>query len=277
MRHIDKDLNDIPNSLKPATKYYFADGKIPKSAEKTHLVRVEMSKTGIYSEDADALYKSKDIKEKLESIYYHKCAYCEQKVEAYHVEHYRPKNGYHNKDHQQHKGYPYFALSWDNLLLSCTTCNSKKGSKFDIKGTRVNLSIVSDFNGDWENYNSLSLISDQKEEPLLLNPERCNPDLHLNFHKDGSVVPKTPQGSYTIETCDLNRTYLRDNRRKIIDEFKKRIESIIISDSENLIKRLEEEISFFMKNSLNNNLEYTLFRKQSLHWLNEIISEIVNS
>lgn len=47
------------------------------------------------------------------------CSYCEYSVpHAPHVEHIVPK-----------KAYPSWRNRWDNLLVSCTYCNSRKGSK----------------------------------------------------------------------------------------------------------------------------------------------------
>lgn len=97
MIKIEKDLNDIPDSLIPDFPENFPEGKIPTESKTTHRRRMELIEGGEYrNEDSyNDRYKCNDIKKKLSSIYYSKCAYCEQRVEQFHIEHYRPKKYIH--------------------------------------------------------------------------------------------------------------------------------------------------------------------------------------
>lgn len=126
MRQIDKNAVECPISLRPATEAFFQEGKYPDEARRTHGVRKEMVQQGVYIKEADALYKADDVKDKLETLYHNKCAYCEQHIESYHVEHYRPKRAFTHSTAQKHSGYHWLALSWDNLMLACPRCNEKK-------------------------------------------------------------------------------------------------------------------------------------------------------
>src|ERR1700754_580527 len=104
MIRITKDLNIVPTSLIPAIPGLFPGRKtIPVTARTTHTRRMEVIvKKGYIDETSyNDRYKLADIKAILEKIYHGKCAFCEQKVEQKHVEHYRPK-----------KTYYWLAFSW---------------------------------------------------------------------------------------------------------------------------------------------------------------------
>jgi hypothetical protein len=130
MIKIDKSLliADVPHSLLPPFKAHFAPNNIPRTARTTSLRRNELIRGGAYK-DADiynSRYKLKDVKKALSGIYKNKCVYCEQKLEQFHVEHYRPKQVYY-----------WLAFSWDNLIVACQFCNEFKGVNFQINGPAV--------------------------------------------------------------------------------------------------------------------------------------------
>lgn len=60
----------------------------------------------------------------------------------------------------------------------------------------------------------IGLIND-KEEALLLDPCRDQPDEHLEFSPDGSINAITKRGEVTIRVFNLNRTPLRDARYEV--------------------------------------------------------------
>ena len=124
MRKLDKDYDAVPVSLKTDAVSISRD-----PAKTTHNRRVEVVANGAYVYEAkyDSRYKIVDIKSALEAIHNHKCAYCEFYDQVLHVEHYRPKNGYH-----------WLAYSWDNLLLACQKCNGHKKDQFGLSGVKVN-------------------------------------------------------------------------------------------------------------------------------------------
>lgn len=296
MRHVNKDMNNIPESLKPTTEHFFPniDGKYPRKSDSTHSIRKEMVEKCAYVDSADSHYKEDDVKDALKKLYNNKCAYCEQTVEQFHVEHYRPKRGTrekieNNEPESLHAGYYWLSLSWDNLLLSCPNCNQKKGNKFRIRGKRVNKFSLSSAGDQWENIHNLSEEYDKIEKPLLLNPERSDLDNQLIFDKSGNVRSDKPEGQYTIETCDLNRTYLVDERRKIIGEFVKDVKSVcVVIEASNGIMRYEEKDSMkqailgvmqcfmsFIRKSMDMDEPFIGFRKQAIDWLDGIVTDCI--
>lgn len=124
-------------------------------------------------------------------------------------------------------------------------------------------------------------MCDVKERPLILNPERCNPEDHLVFSIDGSVAANTCEGKYTIEVCALNRKELADDRRKkVIRPFVKRLASIFKKyehDAHQLEIMIEHEIEMYIEESGDIELEYTLFRKQSLAWIASMMEKAMES
>lgn len=221
MIKIDKDYNDIPLSLKPVE--HFTGEKIPPVCKTTHAKRLTIIKDGHYtdSEPFNSRYKYQDIKDKLNKIYHHKCAYCESRLEQLQVEHYRPKKGA--------KAYYWLVYSWDNLLLACPACNRAKGDKFEIKGRPV--SYV-DTPENIKNINTLSASYDALEFPLMVNPEVTDPEDILEYTEEGEALSKDERFKYTIETCQLNRNFLKDERRKIFEDFRKKVRSIFLENRE---------------------------------------------
>lgn len=134
-----------------------------------------------------------------------KCFYCESIITDTHpgdVEHYRPKSEVY--EDKKHPGYYWLAYDESNFLLSCEKCNrgGSKSTHFPIKGVRV--------------YKPGENLD--KEEALLLNPLEEKPEEHLDFcpknfdQGKSELVPVTPAGKTTIETCNLNRERLAKNR-----------------------------------------------------------------
>lgn len=273
MRKIDKDYLDIPTSLIPAYEDLFKHKVVDESAKKTHKVRLEIIKNGSYIDEDryNICYKKKDVKDKLSSIYHNKCAFCEQRIEQYHVEHYRPKKGC--------ASYYWLAFSWDNLLLACPKCNISKGVHFHILGTKVA------FDETEENLRKINILSssyDNEENPQMVNPEVTNPQEHISFSRDGSIYSDDKRFKYTIDKCQLDRTYLKDERRKIFDEFENKIKSKILKYSHNqtlLKSHISELISEYICDSQSMDKEYIGFRYYSIHngWLHSCLKKFMGS
>ena len=218
MIHVDKNLNEIPDSLKTDAQ---SIGHNP--ARTTNERRTEIIQQGAYppsgiSSNYDRRYKLYDIKTSLKTIYNSKCAYCETSLEQLHVEHYRPKRG----------GYYWLAYSWDNLLLSCPTCNGKKGDNFPIAASSK---VVYDEDRDTlDRINTLSALYDNLEKPMLINPETASEQLlkTANFDKKGLMFSDDPSMNATIKTCGLDRDALNERRKKIWDDLKKELNAAIL-------------------------------------------------
>lgn len=137
-------------------------------------------------------YGGKSVRRHLEAIVGRKCWYCERTDEAPHVEHFRPQTIF-----------PLLAYQWDNLLLACSTCNAAyKSDHFPLL-----LSLLDAIEDTLH-----PETQDGSEAGALLNPCLDPVEDHLTFD-DGYIVPKTPRGRATVDTCGLDRTWLNDTRR----------------------------------------------------------------
>ncbi|SHH17163.1 HNH endonuclease [Flavobacterium johnsoniae] len=264
MIKITKDTTDIPISLLPAFEDLFLNKKIDRLAKTTHEKRMLLIKNGSYidSNEFNSRYKLEDIRKKLITIYNHKCAYCEQKVEQYNVEHYRPKSIYY-----------WLAFSWDNLILACPYCNFHKGIKFELGGKAETLKNTDD---NIKKINNLSSTYDTTEKPKMVNPEISDPKGTVKFGKDGSIDSDNINFKYTIEECKISRTYLRDGRRKILDDLRKEIAlAYSKNDEDEVIPVLRHIITTFKENSQNLKNEFIAFREFAIAsgWISEILKE----
>lgn len=161
------------------------------------------------------LYGGKDVKERLGQDQHLKCIYCECKLNGDygHIEHFRPKKGYSiPPSNQLHRpGYYWLAYDWQNLLLSCSKCNtSYKANHFALEDESKRDIPHCDISG---------------EVPLLVNPSTEESALFIEFHQH-IVVPRmidgieSPKGRYTIDLLQLNhRRDLLANRREVWDKF----------------------------------------------------------
>lgn len=254
MRRIEKDLTDIPESL------------VVDNTKTTHKHRKNLIVNGRYIDNStyNSWYKTNDIKEKLNSLYHHKCAYCEDHAEQTHVDHYRPK-----------KKYYWLAYSWDNLICSCPTCNQYKTNDFAIKGKKVSPPRVTDDLSDINIWSSQKY--DRQEKPMLLNPERDNLNDVFLFDMEGHIRSNNnSRADYTIETCHLDRKELVDERRKIVDNFRKAIvaEMSCLSTEDEFICVVEVLTRDFLRNSEDITNTFTAYRKAAVEWLGDIINEI---
>jgi uncharacterized protein (TIGR02646 family) len=108
-----------------------------------------------------------------------KCAYCEGDILAVSfgdVEHILPKSRF-----------PEMVLTWTNLTLACSRCNSSKGSKYDA-------------------------------ESEFVNPYRDRIEDHLLFL--GAVVHDvSDRGLYTVTELKLNDAHRVENRDQVLKNF----------------------------------------------------------
>lgn len=267
MRKVNKDYNNVPDSLQIPNNENFTNS-IPRASKTTDEKRHDLIKADMYIDEKsyNSRYKGKDVKEKLKEIYIGKCAYCENTVEMYHVEHYRPKSRYY-----------WLAFSWDNLLLACGYCNIYKGENFEIDGVRKTFD-QDDYKHD--QVNTLSAEYNQIERPKLIQPELDDIASLVFFDQDGSINSTDTRVIYTIETCKLNRNYLKDLRRKIVNDFRNDITSIMVecNDTEEQLIGLRTLTRKFINDSNNLSNPFTMFRRFiSNNYVKSIIKEIKNS
>ena len=219
MIKVNKDFTDIPKILKSQNRKDAFDKNISSSQ---------------YSDEKN-LYKAGSVQKKLNEIYHLKCAYCEQKLldAPKHVEHYRPKDTYY-----------WLAYSWDNLLLSCGSCNSSKGTKFQIKKT-----IVTYNNESFEDIHHIGNSYDVIEEPMVVNPEKEYVLDKLVFDKEGNISSLDDRVIYTInDVCNLNREELVQRRVKLLNDFINKINEhyLLFLKEKGGLSRFIPDIKFFI-------------------------------
>jgi len=197
---IPDDLNNDNNSL---------DGELARV-----ISHVENQKLKV-KDFSFSMYKIKSVKEKLQTTFFGKCAYCESDFEngAYgHIEHWRPKGKV--TENPDHLGYYWLASNWNNLLYSCQVCNiGYKKNYFPL-----------------ENPNEYSLNSTdtlENEKPLLVNPYFDNPDEHFVYKLNGDVEGMTNKGITSIEKYGLSRKELVIKRNTSTLNLLRIIKSII--------------------------------------------------
>lgn len=149
----------------------------------------------------------------LQTMSHGKCMYCET-GDANQIEHYWPKSPH--RTHNQGRGTHERMFQWDNLLLSCATCNDwgHKGAHFA-----------------WRD-----------DQPLLLNPCQDEPLGYFRFDlsygntmSTGWVDPiggtsplDQERAEYTIHRLKLNtRSSLRQGRSQVYRELRTWIELLL--------------------------------------------------
>ncbi len=236
MIKIEKDLKTVPKSL---------------TSELTKERRNELIEQGayIYEQVYNSRYKIKDIKDALNKIYHGKCAFCEQSVEAFHVEHFRPKSIYF-----------WLAYSWDNLLYICPNCNTHKLDKFETLQSKAKFKAE-----DLKRIHRLSVIYQEEEEPLFIHPEQEDVEQLLHFKTDGTISSNDRRTQYTINTCKLNRPRLVEKRKRVYDDFDKkyndRLLRFFLTKKTSDLGKLTGLIEDFQEDNTKPTTEFLAFRR----------------
>ena len=165
------------------------------------------------------VYAHDSVKEQMMEDQHRKCAYCEQYKNGDFgcVEHYRPKGGYDlgSGTPLQQPGYYWLAYDWQNLLFSCSECNtSYKRNHFPL----VN-----------ENTRNIEHRDITNEEPAIINPVTTDPGDHIEF-SEFIIRPKmvdgreSIQGKTTIGVFRLNeRKDLKERRRNAWEAYNREL------------------------------------------------------
>lgn len=197
------------------------------------------------------VYAHDSVKKQMMEDQHRKCAYCEQFKNGDFgcVEHYRPKGGYDlgAGTPLQQPGYYWLAYDWQNLLFSCSECNtSYKRNHFPL----VN-----------ENARDIEHCDITNEDPAIINPVTTDPGDHIEF-SEFIIRPKmvdgqeSIQGKATIGVFRLNdRKDLKERRRNFWERYQdihklleichktQRADGIAICQS--LISEMQSEVSEF--------------------------------
>jgi hypothetical protein len=147
----------------------------------------------------------KQYKRYLRRDFEHACAYCDFAEPRrggssnFHVDHYKPKIKFKDKDWEK-------ANAYKNLLYSCAVCNRFKGAYWPSLRDRLLMKII-------------------------LNPCNIDPDLHI----DKSLprwIEKTPLGQWNIEKLNLS------SRPNICDRTTQKEIKELISELEQQLDKL---------------------------------------
>jgi|GEM_PF-1756393 len=138
---------------------------------------------------------------------YGKCAFCEQKEDAFKrpVEHFRPKKIAQDFVNGAWVGvdthYWWLAWTWENLLFACDHCNmtGNKGSRFPIRPG--SLRVTAPAPGAAHPLAALHFDT-SGESPLLVNPRVDNPLDHIQWLPVDRTKPKR-RWKWTVAGRDL--------------------------------------------------------------------------
>lgn len=177
-------------------------GRCKLTSETTKLITAYVASQVSYDDgtlkfDINNVYHHDNIKDKLKEIQKNKCAFCEVNLDSQHgeVEHFRPKRFYKQNpgDSKHYPGYFWLSYNWDNLLLSCISCNQKwKKNLFPLKNP-IRRAI-----------NNTSDLS--KEKPYFVNPYIDDPSLYIKFVGPlATGIDKCNRGKVSIKYFNLNR------------------------------------------------------------------------
>jgi hypothetical protein len=189
-----------------------------------------------------AHYAPPEAKMQLYIEHYGKCAYCETRIvhsQYGDVEHFRPKLGVEvvNKEGSIERataGYYWLAFQWQNLLLSCGSCNQEyKKNSFGMLPDAE----VSDAEESYPGHGPLEIPHsrpaefaspenpDLVERAVLIDPSRENPREMIFFHPGTAIAePRIVEGTdpelgagrggKTVNDLGLNREPLVEMRRQ---------------------------------------------------------------
>ena len=184
------------------------------------------------------VYAAEDVKKQLKEDQHKKCAYCERFLNGDYgsVEHFRPKGGYvGGKNKVLHKpGYYWLTYCWENLLFSCSECNTSY---------KRNLFPLVD-----ETKRNISARDITQETPILINPATEDVGCYFEFARYYLVAKKRDddiRSKGTITLLKLNeRSDLVQRRRQCWEKYEeicnireianadKEMEIVAICDSE---------------------------------------------
>lgn len=163
------------------------------------------------------------LRDAINTAYQFKCAYCETYYGAAQpvaVEHYRPKGAYKEGKVLVKPGYYWLASVWENLIPSCTDCNSPRRHRMEAAAKdKVLRGKGNFFPLDPTSRRAKKPGQEKDEKPLLLHPEVGeDPEKHLEFlteHDRVGIVraaivdgKESAMGAATIDVCALDRPQL---------------------------------------------------------------------
>jgi hypothetical protein len=156
-------------------------------------------------------------KDKLNESHYFKCCYCEKKFDykgELDVEHFRPTRFSKQSKNGKEFSLVYFwlAYDWDNLLLSCPTCNRVyKGNLFPLENPARRAEP--------------QVRNITHELPTFINPSKECPRKHITFVNE-TPASKCRRGKETIQGLGLRRRQLFEDRLEHLDKIRSYLKDI---------------------------------------------------
>ncbi|MBF2049614.1 MAG: hypothetical protein IGS54_19990 [Elainella sp. C42_A2020_010] len=148
---------------------------------------------------ASSIYAHESVKQALIAAQRQKCCFCERLIGTDgDVEHFRPKQAYKQAlgEPLQRPGYYWLAYEWDNLYLSCPSCNQRhKQNLFPLQ-------------------NPAERATDHKqpierEQPLFIDPGKEDPEAFIGFRGEiAFAIDGSQKGQATIDSLKLNQRSL---------------------------------------------------------------------
>lgn len=108
----------------------------------------------------------------------------------------------------------------------------------------------------------------------MVNTETTDPNNKIYFDKTGGVFSDDDRFAYTIRVCKINRNYLNDRRKKVLDDFRKGLEEELIMHSslEQKNAAIATLTRKFLSECNDRDNEFLAFRTYiKAHWLREVI------
>lgn len=218
------------------------------------------------------IYSDPEVKEALIKLFRGKCAYCESTflhVYSGDVEHFRPKGEIEEATPDKKPGYYWLAANWDNLLLSCRNCNQKLshsiyGAANKRTMGKMNQFPLSDVNKYVRKHDHPNGIADEEPFRLLLNPCIDDPEIHLEYGKEGVIRPKkdqfgvpSPKAKKSIDVYVLQRVPLVQSRERVLIEIQAQIQRVkeAITNYNDSIEDPDKTKKFYFERVLKRELE----------------------
>ena len=100
----------------------------------------------------------------------------------------------------------------------------------------------------------------------------------IEFKVDGAIESTDVRFAYTIEKCKISRTYLRDERRKLLNDFKEDISAELLKPNKaGQLSGIQAIVDKFKRDSEKLDNSYIAFRRYAIkhNWLRQIIKELL--
>jgi len=157
------------------------------------------------------IYSDDTVKSALLNTQGEKCCFCESAIThiaSGDIEHFRPKAAWRNASNSKlnKPGYYWLAYTWENLMLSCESCNRRhKKNTFPLESEATRCTYPNE--------------DTSQEQPVFIDPYREDPENHISFRAE-YPTHKTRRGSHTIKGLRLDRKELETRRRTLLRNLK---------------------------------------------------------